>query len=244
MTDHEHIDELAAEYVLGTLTADERSSVDVQRASNADLNSAIAAWERRLSPFLDAVEPVSPPAHLYDKIQARLSPASNVVSMQAFQDKLAARAGRWRAATMAMTAVAASLAGVLVWREAYKPPMSETFVAVLQAEQQTPAFLMTIDTKSHMCAIKAVAAPKMPDKNYELWMVHDSLGQPKSMGLIGKSGEMDVMAMSEDTDMDLYMNATFAVSLEPEGGSPTGQPSGPVMYVGKLVRSMPDARSL
>ena len=71
-------------------------------------------------------------------------------------------------------------------------------------------------------------------------MVHDSMPKPKDMGLIAVGDEMDLMEMAPDTDMDLYMTAKFAVSLEPEGGSPTGEPTGPVMYVGQLVQSMPD----
>lgn len=240
MTEREDIEELAAEYALGSLSASERASVEARRPSEPGLDRAILAWERRLSPFSETLEPVAPSPGLYGKIRARIAPAAEVVSLQAYQEKLAARAARWRTTAIGMTAVAASLAGVMVWKEAYKPPMSATYVAVLQSGEQQPAFLMTIDTKSHMCAIKAVGAKKEQGKSYQLWMLHDTMPKPKDMGLIAVGDDMDLMEMAPDTDMNVYMTAKFAVSLEPEGGSPTGEPTGPVMYVGQLVQSMPD----
>jgi anti-sigma-K factor RskA len=50
---------------------------------------------------------------------------------------------------------------------------------------------------------------------------------------------MEVMPMGQGVDHDLFMNATFAVSLEPQGGSPTGTPTGPVLFSGKLVQVSP-----
>jgi anti-sigma-K factor RskA len=43
-------DDLAAEYVLGTLDAAERAEVERRLRSDARLAQALAAWERRLDP--------------------------------------------------------------------------------------------------------------------------------------------------------------------------------------------------
>lgn len=138
-----------------------------------------------------------------------------------------------------MSAVAASLVGLLVvGGPQTEKKMKASYVAVLQEKTQTPAFLMTVDMKSHMCAIKSVISPPEPGKSYELWMVHESWDQPKSLGLIAQN-DMEMMPMSPDIEPDLYMNATFAVSLEPAGGSPTGLPTGPVQYAGRLVQATP-----
>jgi anti-sigma-K factor RskA len=57
--------------------------------------------------------------------------------------------------------------------------------------------------------------------------------------MVNKPGEMQMMPMQSGPEMDLFMNASFAVSVEPMGGSPTGQPTGPVMFTGKLVQATP-----
>lgn len=238
MTERDDIEALAAEYVLGTLTSHERVEVDARRANEPDLDLAIQGWEQKLAPMLETIKPVSPPAGLFERVQDRIAENSAVISLRDHRNKIAASTRHWRLATAGMTAVAASLAGLLFVAPAAKPPMSPQYVAVLQADAHQPAFLMSIDMKSHMCAIKSVVKPPSPDKAYQLWMVHDALGEPKSLGLIAKN-DMEMMPMAPDIDPDLYMNATFAVSLEPAGGSPTGKPTGPVRYAGRLVKSMP-----
>lgn len=244
MKDHfEDIDLIAAEYVVGTLDGEERQAVAEQRQTNSDLNQAILDWEARLAPLLDGITPVQPPSRLYQKIKTEIEARGNaravdVISLDAHRNELKRRVRPWRAATGVMTAMAASLAGILV----LSPPKSEMpspkYVAVLQEGAQSPAFLMTIDMKSHMCAIKMVTKPAQPGKAYELWMVHEAWDKPRSLGLIARN-DMEVMPMAEGVNPDLYMDATFAVSLEPDGGSPTGQPTGEIMYAGRLVQSVP-----
>lgn len=244
MTDRDDIEERAAEFVVGTLTAVERATVARQRQHDAVLDDAIMRWEERLAPLLDSVAPIAPPKELFQKIQSQLAmqdagAGDGVISLAQHKKALAAKTRSWRLATGSMSALAASLAGFLIWTQAQQPsPMQSQYVAVLQEESHSPAFLMTVDMKSHMCAIKTVISPPKPDKSYELWMVHKSWNQPRSLGLVARN-DMEVMPMAPDIDPDLYMDATFAVSLEPAGGSPTGEPTGPVMYAGKLVQSMP-----
>lgn len=243
MTDDNNIEELAAEFVVGTLDGEERAAVNQRRREDGVLDAAIVRWEQRLAPLLETVDPVTPPERLLEKIQQQLqlgdvSGASTVISLAQHKEKVAAGARPWKLATGAMTALAACLAGFIVFSAPHVPDMSAKYVAVLQKESEKPAFLMTIDMKSHMCAIKTVTSPPEPDKSYELWMVHDTFEKPKSMGLIAKN-DMEVMPMSRDIEPDLYMDATFAVTLEPAGGSPTGQPTGPIKYAGRLMQSTP-----
>ena len=90
-----------------------------------------------------------------------------------------------------------------------------------------------------MCVITAVNPPTQSAKTYQVWMVSDKMPKPKSLGMVNKPGEMQMMPMQSRSEMDLLMNASFAVSVEPMGGSPTGAPSGPVMFTGKLVQATP-----
>lgn len=238
MNELTEIDALAGEYVLGTLDAAERRSVSERREREPELEAAIRAWEERLAPLADTVPGLSPPANLYNKIRARVGLSQHVVSLRARENELTRRARRWRAAAVGMTALAASLAGVIGWREVSFNAMPTQYVAVLQPGPERPGFLLTVDTKTHNCVISAISAPKQPEKSYEIWMVHESLPKPKSLGVMAE-GDMNVMPMDDGPATDLFMNATFAVSLEPEGGSPTGEPTGPVLYSAKLFKATP-----
>lgn len=116
--------------------------------------------------------------------------------------------------------------------------LATKYVAVLNSSKDMPAFLMTVDTRTNMCVISAIAAPEQKGKSYEVWMLHEKMPKPKSLGIYA-AGDMKPMPMDPSSDDGMFMNATYAVSLEPEGGSPTGGPTGPVLFSGKLVQATP-----
>jgi anti-sigma-K factor RskA len=121
------------------------------------------------------------------------------------------------------------------------PPPQATparFVAVLQREPSAPAFLLTVDTQNRTLTVRRVAAGQEPGKSYELWLVSNRLPGPRSLGVVG-SDEFTRRPLAETFAPDVVNTATYAVSLEPEGGSPTGSPTGPVLFTGKLVESLP-----
>lgn len=238
MSELDDIEALGAEYVLGTLSREERAAVAERRAAEPALDAAIIAWERRLAPLADTVSPLAPPAGLYNKIRAQIGLSAHVVSLKAREQSLVRRANRWRNATAGMSAIAASLFGVVGWQMHLADQVPTQYVAVLQAGKELPAFLLTVDTKANMFVISAMQKPAEPEKSYQLWLVHDDMPQPKSLGVFDKS-EMDLRPMAEGKMHDMMMDGTYAVSVEPKGGSPTGEPTGPVVFSGKLVKATP-----
>lgn len=239
MTELDDIDALAAEYVLGTLTHAERTEAEARRGRDGAFDAAVLAWERRLGPLSELVAPVQPPAELYGKIRAQIGLGSHVVSLKEREQALVRRASWWRNATVGMTAVAASLAAVVGWQDYQRRQVPTQYVAVLQADKTLPAFLLTVDTKTSMFVISALQKPEEPEKSYQLWLLHDDMPAPKSLGVFDDS-EMDVRPMAPKGKMhDMMMDGTFAVSLEPKGGSPTGLPTGPVVFSGKLIKATP-----
>jgi anti-sigma-K factor RskA len=88
-----------------------------------------------------------------------------------------------------------------------------------------------------MVTVRPVAAEKMADKTYQLWIAAQPGQPPLSLGLIGND-EFTVRAALSDLDPTVISNATFGISLEPLGGSPTGQPTGPVIHA-RLVQATP-----
>ncbi len=239
MTELDDIDGLAAEYVLGTLTREERVSVAERRIAERPLDRAIEAWERRLGPLVETVAPVAPSANLYNKIRAQIGLSQHIVSLKAREQQLARRAARWRNAFVGATAIAASLVGILGYRESFERKDARQYVAVLDTGSDMPGFLLTVDTRTNMAVITAVNPPKQSNKTYQVWMVSDKMPGPKSLGMVDRPGEMKKMPMQSGPEMDLFMNASFAVSVEPMGGSPTGAPTGPVLFTGKLVQATP-----
>lgn len=239
MTELDDIDALAAEYVLGTLTHAEHTEAEARRGIDPAFNLAVLEWERRLGPLADVVAPVQPPAELYDKIRAQISNSTKVISFRAHEQALIRRARDWRNAAIGMAAIAASLVGVVGWQDYQRRQIPTQYVAVLQADKALPAFLLTVDTKANMFVISAMQRPEEPEKSFQLWLVHDELPAPKSLGVFDDS-EMEVRSMTRDEKMhDMMMDGTYAVSVEPKGGSPTGEPTGPVVFSGKLIKATP-----
>jgi anti-sigma-K factor RskA len=86
--------------------------------------------------------------------------------------------------------------------------------------------------------VRPVAAQREPGKSYELWMIHAKLGAPKSLGVIADQG-FTVRPALASYDSAVIEDATYAVTLEPQGGSPTGAPTSAPLWTGKLVQARP-----
>jgi anti-sigma-K factor RskA len=86
--------------------------------------------------------------------------------------------------------------------------------------------------------VRKVGAQPEVGKSYELWIVSDRLQRPRSLGVIG-GNDFTARPVLSGYDSEIVNQATFAVSIEPEGGSTTGAPTGPVVYTGKLIETVP-----
>lgn len=227
MSEPDDLEMLAAEYALGTLDAAERAAVERRRAAEPELDARIADWERRLSPMLDVVAGEAPPAGLLPRIAGRLgwdAAAALPAEVMSLRRKLAG----WRAAAIAAGALAAALAGVLLAGIAAPPPQS--FVAVFQQDDVLPSFLLSIDLETREVTIRPVAARPVPEKVYQLWIASAELGPaPQSLGLLDPVDRATRKRLQR-FDPQLLRTATFGISLEPPGGSPTGRPTGPALH--------------
>jgi anti-sigma-K factor RskA len=239
MSDQEDVEALAGEYVLGTLDGAERAAVAARRAREPALDAAILAWERRLAPLDESALVVEPPENLFARIKAEIEGGQRPARTEVIDLSRSLR--RWRAAALASGAVAAALAVGLLWQNILqnnRPPEASNFVAVLQKDAVSPAFLVEVDLNSRVLTVRRVAAEGQPDKSYELWMIHDKLGTPKSMGVIADQG-FTVRGALSGYDPSVVETAVYAITLEPRGGSPTGQPTSAPLWAGKMIRATP-----
>ena len=258
----EERDQLAAEYVLGTLSLEERAGAEALLASDPAFAAAVARWQDRLAPLDDATPPVAPSASLWRRIEAAIdvdhvvahpAPAPRpapVVTGEAPRadpnERLADSAGpgnvidlgrrmrRWRTVAAGMTAIAASLAAVVILDRLPGPPTDGPgrYVAVVTRDGSLPALLVDVDTAAGLVTVRTLAAEQPADRSLELWAVPEGQ-QPISLGLIDPN--QPVMRIRPDRAGVIPTRGAFAVSVEPVGGSPTGAPTGPVVYSGALV---------
>jgi anti-sigma-K factor RskA len=345
-------DALAAEYVLGTLSADEREQAEALLAIDPGFAETVRQWERRLGELNVMVEAVEPPPDVWDKIRAeirgdepggapveallpsidepapqtapetpeepaqpvpewmpelekRLEPqdldavapsddspedADDSAAVDALASSLlppdseppaeapslesppsapktersadviylARRVRRWRSLTLAAGAIAALLA-IFIGVEQFAPdliplprpsqtvvaarpqPPATRFVAVLQHDPTTPAFLLTLDAQTRTLTVRRVAAGAEADRSYELWLVSSKYQGPRSLGVVGGS-EFTARPIPANIDADTVRGASYAISLEPVGGSKTGAPTGPILFTGKLVEAVPGSQ--
>ncbi|MGJ3264583.1 MAG: anti-sigma factor [Salinarimonas sp.] len=242
-------DALAGEYVLGTLRGTDRAAFEARLAREPALADAVAAWQERLAPLTEAVAPVAPPADLFARIEARLdeagaasaptpaasSPASSpaeIVSLDEVRRLRRALAG-WRIAAGGLGALAAALVALALLfpgRFLPPPPEGERYVAVVDRGGDLPALIVQVDVASGLVRVRAPAAEAPPDRALELWLVADG-GDPRSLGLVRDAADFRI----EPAVARASPGATLAVSVEPPGGSPTGAPTGPVVYTGVLI---------
>jgi anti-sigma-K factor RskA len=229
----------AAEYVLGTLHADERTLFATVLANDAEARAAVAAWEKRLAPLSAAVDEVEPPPSVWRRIETALPsplPFGVIQGGAAYggDETTAVRRSlqRWRAAAVAASALAAGLAIFVVDRELIRHPIIQpAYVAVVNRGGDQPALIVRVDLSNGTVYVRPVAAEAPSGKSLELWYIGPGKA-PKSMGVVS-GGNAIKMPLPAGLSLE---KATFAVTVEPKGGSPTGDPTGPVIYSGQLVK--------
>ena len=167
---------------------------------------------------------------------------------------LARQARRWRGFTAAMTAIAALLAiyiavgqfapGLLPGgrlSSSPPPPPGSRLVAVLQQEPTAPAFLLTVDPQQRTMTVRRMTASADAGRSYELWLIAGTNPKPRSLGLVGAE-EFTTRPLPTNFNVAQMQGARYAISLEPAGGSPSGVPTGPVLFTGNMVESVPPAQ--
>ena len=225
----------AAEYALGTLDAGERATLAARRLREPELDDAIRGWETRLAPLAEAAPEIAPPRDLLPAIQARIRGASSAAQGSVVV-ALERSIRRWRVMAIAASVLAGVLAIGFVAREATRQSAPREYVAILQKDAASPAIEVTVNLDKQELTVRPVAAQAPPGKSYELWIIDAKLGAPRSLGVIGDTPRG---ASLSAYDPAVVAGATYAVTVEPPGGSPDGKPSGTPVFVGKLIPVSP-----
>jgi anti-sigma-K factor RskA len=210
-------------------------------------------------PQAPLVLPETPPPPVAPEVvePAAAADSSNVI-------RLSTQARRWRNVATFTTAIAAALVAMIavgVYQpdrlpEGIRPkprtqvvevkappaatPPSAQYVAVLQKEGGSPAFILTVDGATRNFTVRKVGASAEPGKSFELWLISDKLQRPRSLGVIG-GGDFTTRPVLAAYDADVINAATYAVTIEQAGGSPDGNPHSAPVFAGKLIETVPPA---
>lgn len=224
-------DLLAAEYVLGVLATGERQSTARRIESDADFARLVDDWEVRLSPMGAGYPHVETPASVKAAIDRRLFTPDRTASTSAPRSSLWASLVFWRGVAAAAI-VAMIIAFAVPYMNASRDVPQLNLIASLAADGSDVKYLAVYDATRHSVGLSHISGTRAPGKDFELWMI-EGKNPPVSMGII-PPGESAHVAVSPDVQKTLAQGAVLAVSVEPPGGSPTGQPTGPVVATGDL----------
>lgn len=224
-------DLLAAELAFGLAEGDDRSAAETRLARDPAFAAAHDRWLAHAVSLAGGGEEAPSPA-VWDGIRARL--AANDAEPSAPPDAVLKR---WRWATLAATLAAAILAAVAVERTARPPrivqvqrPVRPPLVAVLTGTDARAVLAVSFDrTSGRLTAVPRGLATG--DRVAELWVIPEG-GKPQAVGVI-PTDQPSWRLVPHGLRPDVSSTALLAVSLEPVGGSPTGQPTGPVILSGK-----------
>ena len=220
-------EKLASEYVVGTLRGRARARFQALMRYDPGLRRIVAEWEARLTPLAAAAGEIAPPARLWRAVARRISGGS--ASGLAF----------WRGLAVASSAFVLILAAFIGLAPAPETPMA--MVAVMNDDKGQPALVVSWPpmkaAREYYVRVKVVQAhPVMASGTaWEMWMLPGGQAAPVSMGLITTDADQ-TMKLKPALAQRMESAWGVAMSVEPAGGSPTGAPTGPVLFKGQCVK--------
>ncbi len=254
---NQELEDLAGEYVLGTLTGEERLHVEELMRDDPAMARAVACWQGRLSPLALAQHEVAPPEQGLEAVLAKIDKLESETQGQANANENANRqtekqdSGQvialnrkiafWSRSAVLAGAMAASLLVFIALNDQLISGPQQPFgsyVAVLQGDDKSPQFVASIDLAQGKIDLVRLGQKPKADKDYELWALGGGRKKPVSLGVIDLRNGGSKVRLEAELDGEGrtgVAETVFAISLEPLGGSPTGQPTGPVLFTGKLV---------
>ncbi len=223
-------DALAAEYALGTLRGRARRRFERWLRADAALRRSVEAWQEQLIALDEGLPPIQPSHRVWAGVEARIGGTG-----EARHGGLWHSLGFWRGATFASTLAALGLLGLL----SFTGTPSETMVVVMQDQDNQPRITVSWGAdergRKQMRVRVLGHATMSPDTAWELWMLPEGNAKPVSLGLITTH---ETQELTVPPELARAVNAAkgLAMSVEPAGGSPTGLPTGPVLYQGQCAK--------
>ncbi len=223
----EDADMLAAEYALGVLDNHAKLSAERRISMDPTFARAVEAWQDRLSALTAEIAAEAPASHVWAGVARRLEAPGNVVELRLRRSLMV-----WRGATAAAGSIAAALALVVAWPRPAPPAASPVLTARLAATAKGPTvFVAFYDPGRKAIVLTPASVNAAEGRSPELWLI-PSGGKPIPLGVAAFESSVQMIPTASMIGVGA---GTLAVSVEPKGGSPTGQPTGPVIATGQLT---------
>lgn len=211
---------LAADYAIGLMPAAARRRFEQLLLDDAELRTELAKWQESLVSLNEPLLAVPVPERVWTAINARIEPQHlHVPAKRPFWNGLR------------MTVAICSLLVAVTLGMLYNRDSAHYTATLLSASAQPALRIKAHDDYLQVDPLTLAAVD--PGHSLELWAIPAD-GKPVSLGVIPAGGKGRV-ALNNEQQALLGKPIALAVSLEPDGGSPTGQPTGPVLYQGALA---------
>jgi len=220
---------LAGRYILGTMAPLARARFERVMAGDATVAREVGDWAERFAPIDEATAPVAPPGALWRRIEAEIgAPAAGRRQRRGWP--LWSSLNFWRGFAGLATAVAAAAIVYLGVFQVAPPIATPNFIAVLNDKNGAPAWIATTGDQPDRVFVEAVGRQTIDAAHsFQLWAIAG--GAPRPLGLLSPQPTQHLAVASTSLPPT---GGVLAVSLEPAGGSPTGKPTGPVLFQGKV----------
>ncbi|WP_460130339.1 anti-sigma factor [Pseudomonas sp. H1_D05] len=211
---------LAADYAIGLMAAPARRRFEQLLLDDAALRAELAQWQESLATLTEALPEHPVPDRVWHGITSRIEPqVLHVPEKRPFWN--------W----LRLTAAICSIAVLVFLGSLYNRDDARYRATLLTADAQ-PA--LKVEAHADYLQVEPLTLAAVDaDRSLELWAIPAD-GKPISLGVIPAGGKGKV-ELSEAQKALIGKPIALAVSLEPKGGSPTGQPTGPVLYQGTLA---------
>jgi anti-sigma-K factor RskA len=235
MNDVENTDDfLAAEYVLGLLDGAAKATVERRIASDSAFARQVASWRERFAEFDNAAEVVSLNERLWTRIESGLGlPLAEPEAAQGWRSRLWENLTVWRAAALAATTASVFLVAALGWA-LWQVQRTPTMIAVLLDGDKVGAVVHVFaDGRVNLLPLTAIPVPA--GRALQVWTLPSRERGPVSVGLMHRAQTLALLLSNLPPPKP---DQLFEITLEPETGSPTGRPTGPVLYKGTTSLSL------
>lgn len=222
-------DLLAAEFVLRTLPPELEEQLAWRRSTEPDFARRIDAWEQRLAGLNGNFPDIEPPKSVKAALDRQLF-ATTATARPA----LSSRIGFWRSLALGATALAAVAVAwpIMTQQSSQGGALS---VATLNGETADNSFVIVYNEAENLLNVRRQSETvTAAGQDLQLWAIVGDAA-PVPVGIIGRDGNGNHPVTAEEKVL-FAKNPTFAVSVEPLGGSPTGLPTGPVIAAGPLKK--------
>lgn len=218
---------LIAEYALGVLPFEEREALKKRIASDPHLQDMLAQWDQHLVSLADEYEAIIAPSSVLSAAEARLFGAEHGARASWWNSLQL-----WRNSALAAVASVMVLVGLLFYDQTKQDVFQTDFIAEIKNDAGDLRLVSAFDAAQKHLKFNRVEGQAKANRALEIWLIADG-GQPISLGVVPDKAGFSI-TLSPELAAKMSSMAVLAISDEPQGGSPTGQPTGDVLAAGKI----------